>query len=592
MMSRGFKIGLIVFLTFLGLQDIYAQDQPELRATVSKSKVAKNGRLRVEFTVNRQGADHFKAPNFTNFRVISGPMSSIKQSWINGKSTYRQSYIYTVSPQKFGELSLGAAEIEFEGKILKSNRVKIQVVSEKEMPKDPNDPEYIAKENVHMVTMVSDKSPYVGEGIYVEYRLYFSENIGLSDAVPRNVPNYNGFWNEEIESKGFQLKYGDFNGEKYRYVTIKKSLLIPQRSGELIIDNMGVDISLQVPTNQADFFGNRLMNSLTKTFDTGKKIIRVKALPEEGKPLNFGGAVGDFDLSFTTDKKELKSNESLAVKVEISGMGNLKLFEIPEISVPNELELYAPERKEKVSNSTKGIKGSVYDEYTLVPQKGGRYTIPSVAFSYFDPEDKKYHELKSEDLFLTVNQGNSIQAISPGTSSVDKKEVISNDSFRYIATTTEFQDLKKEAFFGSSKFYIWLLLPMIAIPIGIFFGNARAARAADLSGAKRRRADRLAKKYLSEAKKKIKSKEEFYGALERALHNYLKAKLSVETTDISQDNIRLLLEEKQISSEAVDAFMQVFEDCEFARYTPITDLMIREEYDKAKEAISLIDKQL
>jgi hypothetical protein len=583
MILKGFKIGLIVLLSLIGLQDTYAQDQPELKATTSKSKVAKNGRLRLEFTVNRQGADHFKAPNFTNFRVISGPVTSIKQTWVNGKSTYRQSNIYIVSPEKFGELTVGAAEIEFEGEILKSNRLKIQVVSESEMPKDPNDPEYIAKENVHMVTIVSDKTPYVGEGIYVEYRLYFSENIGLADAVPRNVPNYNGFWNEEIENKGFQLKYGEFNGEKYRYVTIKKSLLIPQRSGELIIDNMGVDISLQVPTNRADFFGNRVMNSLTKTFDTGKKIIRVKALPEEGKPLNFAGAVGSFDLSFTSDKKELKSNESVAVKVEVNGIGNLKLFEIPEISVPNELELYAPERKEKVANSAKGIKGSLFDEYILVPQKGGRYKIPSISFAYFDPKDKKYHELKSEDLFLTVNQGNSIQAINPGASSVDKKQVIVNDSFRYIATTTQFQPLKREAFFGSSKFYIWLLLPMIAIPIGIFFGNARAARAADLSGAKRRRADRLAKKYLSEAKKKIKDKEEFYGALERALHNYLKAKLAVETTDISQENIRLLLEGKQINSEAIDGFMEVFKDCEFARYTPITDLMIREEYDKAKK---------
>jgi hypothetical protein len=297
-------------------------------------------------------------------------------------------------------------------------------------------------------------------------------------------------------------------------------------------------------------------------------------------------------LSFTSDKKELKSNESVAVKVEVNGIGNLKLFEIPEISVPNELELYAPERKEKVANSAKGIKGSLFDEYILVPQKGGRYKIPSISFAYFDPKDKKYHELKSEDLFLTVNQGNSIQAINPGASSVDKKQVIVNDSFRYIATTTQFQPLKRETFFGSSKFYIWLLLPMIAIPIGIFFGNARAARAADLSGAKRRRADRLAKKYLSEAKKKIKDKEEFYGALERALHNYLKAKLAVETTDISQENIRLLLEGKQINSEAIDGFMEVFKDCEFARYTPITDLMIREEYDKAKNAISLIDKQL
>ncbi|MGB0777647.1 MAG: BatD family protein [Flavobacteriaceae bacterium] len=582
------KLWFTFLFCFAAAWSIQAQEAA-LSATASKTKVAKNGRFRVEFTINKQGADHFKAPDFENFRVISGPMTSIKQSWVNGKSSYKQSYIYTLSPSKFGDLTIAPASIEYKGETFKSEPLKIQVVDEEDLPKNPNDPYYIAKENVHLVTRVSKKKPFVGEGIYVEYRLYFSQNIGLRDFNPTNIPNYDGFWHEEIDIKNAEVKTADYNGEPYRYVTLRKSVLIPQRSGTLVVDNMAVDIALQIPTDQADFFGNRLMKNINRSFNSGKKVINVQALPELGKPENFKGAVGSFKLFMSPNKTALKSNESVQIEVGVSGKGNLKLFETPEIVAPSELEVYAPEHFEKVKKGTSGLSGKVYDAYTIVPQKSGTYRISGVDFSYFDPKKKAYVSLESEDVLLKVSGGTSVAPIATG---VDKQEVVAVESLKYIETETLLQPREQESFFGSNKFYLLLLLPMLAIPLGIFIGKAREARRADVAGNKRRRADRLAKKYLSEAKKQIRNKNEFYIALERALHNYLKAILAVETADIEKENIKKLLSEKGVGQQEIDAFIQVFDDCEFARYTPITDSMMQEEYEKAKEAISQIDKQL
>ena len=579
---------VLSFLFFTFGLSLQAQDAPSLVATTSKSQVVKNGRVRVEFTINRQGGDDFKAPDFENFRVLSGPNSSISQSWINGKSSYKQSYVYLLSPTKFGDLTIGKASINLDGKTLESNTLSIQVVDQKDLPADPNDPNYIAEKSVHLVTTVSNKTPYVGEAIYVEYRMYFSQNVGLrQDMNFSNVPNYDGFWHEEVDIKGYGVKQTTFNGEPYRYVVLRKSVLIPQRSGTLLVDNLGLDISVQIPTDQVDYFGNRLINTVNRSFNSGKKTVKVKALPEAGKPVNFTGAVGDYKLIFKADKTELKSNETVTVDLGVSGSGNLKLFETPDLVAPSELEVYTPERKEKVKTGSKGISGKVYDTYTIVPQRAGNYKLPDVRFSYFDPKAKAYKSLESPEILITVTGGQSITAVTS-----DKQEVVTSNALQYIATKTTLVEVNPVSFVGSTSFYILLLLPMLAIPTGIIIGKARAARRADVAGNRRRRADRLAKKYLSEAKKHIKNKTLFYEALERALHNYLKAILGVETVDISKENIQNLLADKGVDNAAIQEFIQVFDDCEFARYTPITDLMMSQEFEKAKEAISQIDKQL
>lgn len=572
--------------------------QLEFTTKVSKNKLGVNQRLRVEFTINQQGADNFTPPNFKGFDVVGGPSQSVNQSWINGKSSYSQSYSYIVAPTRKGELTIGGASIEYKGAIVKSNSVKVAVVDAIELPKDPNDPDYIANQNVHLEAYVSNTKPYLGEGIYVEYRLYFSHNIAISDFDIKELPKFEGFWNQDIKIDEIRIKNGKYQGEDYRYFTIRKAVLIPQKSGDLYLEPLKTNLIIGVPTGRGDFFGNPITRNIRKSFATFKKKIKVKALPLKGKPAGFNGAVGDFDLKVTTSKESLKANESTQLKVSVAGKGNLKLFEIPKVITPQELEVYTPEHKENLKTSvsgTRGLKGEVFDQYTLVPQFKGKYKIPPVTFSYFNPKDKKYHTLVSDDVFVTVTEGkelisNSDQIVMQGAR---KKEIITaNKSFRYLQTNTQLASLDQVDFFKSNLFYLLLFLPMFAIPVAIVIGKKKKERANDLIGNRTRKADKLARKYLSQAKKQLGKKEAFYIALEKALHNYLKAKLQLETSEISKERISELLHTKEVDTETISSFIAVLNDCDFARYAPAISGMMEEKYAKAKEVITKLDKQL
>ena len=147
-------------------------------------------------------------------------------------------------------------------------------------------------------------------------------------------------------------------------------------------------------------------------------------------------------------------------------------------------------------------------------------------------------------------------------------------------------------FFGSTSFYIWLLCPLLLIPLAIVFRKRRDSLAGDVVGNKIRKANKLARKYLSAAKKELGNKESFYVALERALHNYLKAKLKIETSEFSKDKITELLTEKQIDDATVNSFIDLLKNCESARYSPFSNVQMQADYDKASEVISKMDKQL
>nr|WP_288954847.1 BatD family protein [uncultured Polaribacter sp.] len=589
-MKLKFYISIIITLLTVS---VVAQEA-ELTAKVSKNKLGVNQRLRIEFSINKQGGDHFSPPDFKNFKVVGGPSQSVSQSWINGKVSFSQSYTYIIQPKRKGEVNIGAASIKIGGKTIKSKPIKVIVLDAVELPKNPNDPNYIAQQNIHLVAEISKSRPYVGEGIYVEYRLYVSENINVYDYGVSEAPKYNGFWNQDIKMNGFPVKMGKYNGEDYRYVVMQKALLIPTKTGNLVLDPMKMDIVIGVPTGRADFFGNVITRNIRKEFSSAKKVIRPKSLPLEGKPENFTGAVGDFNFAVTLSKDILKSNESSQIKVGVTGKGNLKLFELPEVTTPVELEKYQPERKEKVRVSSSGISGTVSDLYTVVPQYKGKYKIPNVTFSYFNPKEEKYYTLSSEDLYVDVIEGKElITNTDKFDNSVQKQTVkLTGKNFRYIQTKSSFEALEKEDFFKSNLYYLLLLLPLIAIPVGVFIGKQNEARSNDIVGNKLRKANRLAKKYLSEAKKQLGNKEAFYEALERALHNYLKAKLGIETTDISKEKITQILKDKNVDETTKKQFIDVLKSSDFARYTPITDTEMEAEFDRAKEVIVQLDKQL
>ncbi len=588
--SMELKKYISIYFIFCSL--LLFSQEAELSVSVSKNKLGLNQRLRVEFSINKQGADNFTPPKFSNFKVIQGPSQSVSQSWINGKVSFSQSYTYIIKPKRKGELIIEPASIDINGGTINSKMMKIIVLDPVEIPDNPNDPNYIAEQNIHLVAEISKSSPYVGEGIYVEYRLYVSENVSVYDTSVTEAPQYNGFWNQEIKIDGFPVKMGKYNGENYRYIVLQKALLIPTKSGRLAIDPMKMDIVIGVPTGRADFFGNVMTKNIKKEFSSAKKVIIPKDLPLEGKPEDFTGAVGNFDFEVTLSKDALKANESSQIKVAVSGKGNLKLFELPTVETPAELEKYQPERKENVKVATNGLSGSVTDTYTVVPQYKGKYKIPSVNFSFFDPNTKKYNTISTEDLYVNVLEGKEITTVDNKTDVEKRTVTLTGKNFRYIQTKTDFSTKETTDFFKSNLFYALLFLPLLLIPIGIIIAKNNDKRNSDVIGRKQRRAEKLAKKYLSEAQKQLGKKEAFYEALERALHNYLKAKLNVETADISKDRITQLLNNRKVEKSTINQFIDVLKASDFARYTPVTDTEMKAEFERAKQVIVQLDKQL
>lgn len=589
----------LVFFTFLIATASFAQEV-RLIAKVSKKTLGENQRLRLSYEINNQDVDDFKLPNFKNFKVVQGPNQSVSNSYniINGKvqSSFKKTYTYILEPRRKGVFTLPAASITYEGDKIESNTITIKVVDPVDIPADPNDPSYLANQNVKMLVTVSKETPYVGEPIYAEYRLYVNQ-MGINGFNVDTPPNYEGFWSQNIENKNPRFKEGEYNGEVWQYAVLHKVLLIPQSNGSLNINPMSADVVVGVPTGRANFFGDMITRNVNLKLSSKLKKIKVKPLPLEGKPMDFTGAVGDYNFDVATSRDVFKANESAQIKVKVSGKGNLKLFEIPTIKTPKELEVYEPERKEKVSTASSGLRGSIEEAHTVVPQYKGKFIIPATSFSYFNPKDEKYHTIASNEIVLNVTEGKELvtgatEDYSKGNNVIKQLVNGTGDDFRYIKTTTLLTTIEKEDFFKSRWFYILLLLPVVAIPLGVFASKKQRELSKDISRNKTKRADKLTRKYLTSAKKELGNKETFYASLEKALHNYLKAKLSVETTDISKWKIEELLMKRGVSKEVITQFLNVFEACDFARYAPSSDEKMKEDFNKAKKAITLIDKNL
>ncbi|TYA74343.1 BatD family protein [Seonamhaeicola marinus] len=583
----------IAVLLFLLISSV-ALAQVKFDSKVSKSKLGVNERLRVDFTMNEDG-DNFNPPSFSNFTVIGGPNQSVSNSWVNGVRTYNKTYSYFLAPKKRGTFTIGQATIEIKGETYKTTPKKIEVTAAVDIPKDPNDPNYIASKNIHLVAEVSNANPYLNEAITVLYRIYISPEIAADNLNEIDTPRYNDFWSNNLDAQNEKVTNTQYKGEDYRTLLYKKVVLYPQKTGKLEIEPLSLNVSLRVPTNRRDIFGSRLMARVNRTVSAGKRVITVKPLPEEGKPVDFTGAVGDFNLDVSASKTELDATESLQVKVNVKGKGNLKLFKLPKISLPSSLEVYEPEHSEKVRTNLSGMSGSISDSYTVVPQFKGKYPIPSISFSYFDLKTKSYKRLSSEEIVINVLNGPASTTASTDNSAVanvNKQAVVANsDQFSFIKTKSGFQSMTTSHFFKTGTFWSLLLLPFLAIPLAIIIRKKKASRDADVHGNRIRKADRLAKKYLSNAKKSLGQKEAFYIALEKALHNYLKAKLHIETSDFSKDKFISLLKGKQVEDNVITDFIGIIENCELARYTPIDNVTMQEDYDKAAKTISLIDKQ-
>lgn len=584
----------LIYILCFGLT-MFSQAQVKFTAEASREKLGMNERLRVEFTMNQNG-DDFIPPDFAGFRKIAGPNQSVSQSWINGKSTFQKSYTFFLQPLKRGKLSIGQAQVSIEGQVYKTSPIDIEVTAAVDKPSLSGEatPQTQALEGIHLVAEVSDNSPYLNQGIYVVYKLYVSPSTDIRNWRALDNPKYENFWSQSIDTDKLEVKNGEFAGKPYRYVELRKTILYPQKTGKLTIEPLTLSIGVEVPTNRRDLFGRRLYETVDKTYSAKTRTINVKSLPEENKPASFTGAVGRFDFSVTVDKNKLQAMESLQAEVKLNGQGNLSLFELPSLVAPQNTEIFEPEKQDNIRTNAKGMYGTKRNTYTLVPQKAGKQVIPSIEFSYFDPDQEVYVTKTSTNISLEVDPNTSPNTTNANGGSSNNTNFINtpDEHFSFIKLDTELIPINQKRFYKSTVFWILSFSALALFPFFLIFAKIQNRSGPSQTDKNLKKANKLAKKYLSEAKSHLNDSKTFYLSLEKALHNYLKAKLRITTSELSKDKIEELLEQKSAKEEDIISFLELLKNCEMARYSPLSKSEINQDYQQAKNTLAQLDKSL
>ncbi len=581
---------LFVYISFLFFLNI-SFSQVKFEAEVSKTKLGVNENLRVDFKMNKDG-DNFNPPSFNGFRVVGGPNQSVSNSWINGVRTFSKTYSYFLTPEKKGNYTIGQASIEIDGDIYKTLPVKVQVTEAVESSLSPGSPSSVVDDDIELSIEISKSNPYLNEPISVEFKLLFNPKINVTNLGEIDNPEFKNFWSQNIKIPRLEIKSTSYKGQRYNYVTWKKALLFPQKAGDLELLPLTLDVTIDVPTNRRDFFGNTIYTQTSKKVASRKRIIKVKNFPENGKPESFNGAVGNFDISLNSSKSQLKATESFQLEFKVNGNGNLKLFSLPEIIVPSSLEKYAPEFKEKINTSLSGMNGEISNVYTIVPQYQGKYPIPPVEFSFFNPKTEQYVTLYSNESIVDVLDGptrlseSNVQASNPVSNSIT-----STDQFNFIKLSSDFIQINRKNIIDSKKILFTLfLIPIIILVLAIIYFNLRNKKVSE-NILKSRDADLLARQYLNNAKIDMSNKDSFYASLENALFNFIKSKYLIEREDFSKDRLKNILEKDKISDNIIEDLIDIINSCELARYTPTTPEGMDQDYEKAVKVISNFDKR-
>jgi len=566
----------IFFILFLLPLCVTAQEVQFL-VKVNRNLMTTDDNLQLNFVYNADGK--FTPPDLSAFKIFSGPNrgSSSNFSIING--TYSESKSFTVTylvrPNKEGEITIGPATLDVNGKKYKTNSLKITVSKGNTGQTDGN---ISNKKPVFTVISLSKNKVYKGEHLVATYKLYTRYNRILEYDL--DIPIQNGFWAQEIDpgKKGWGSYVENVNGIDYAVAVLKKEILYPNAYGKFTLKPFDLMVVLQLNFWESERFD---MKSNTP-------VIEVMALPANA-PAGFNGAVGQFEMEESISKTELTANDGVDLTIKIKGNGNLKLFENLKIDVPNGIDPYDPDVKDKFSVTEGGTSGTKEYKYLFIPRKGGDYTLGPIHFSYFDPEAKSYKTLSTPAYKLKVEKSADEASAELSASNPDM-EVVDTD-IRYLHDYTNDEKNKNDFLFGSPAFILGITLTPLAFFILLFARKKKDKSDEDLANERMKKANRFAVSKLQHAKTRLDAGDisGFYAETLRALDGYISDKLRMPVSSMSKENISVTMQQKNISEKDIQSFLFLLETCEMARYGTIQSGKEKEIYNTSVELIHHIE---
>ncbi len=456
----------------------------------------------------------------------------------------------------------------------------------------------ISNNDLFVTASVNKTRVYEQEAILLTYKIYTSVDLRAFDNI--KLPDFKGFHSQEIELPN-NRKWGleHYKGRNYQSTIYRQFVLFPQQTGKLTIDAARFDASIAVVSNQsidpfdAFFNGGRNFVEVKKSLFTPKLTIDVQSLP--AKPSNFSGGVGEFDITSSVNASNIKTNEAITIKLVISGTGNLKLLTNPEVKFPEDFEIYDSKTENKFRLTNAGLSGSKVIEYLAIPRNPGDYKIPAIEFTYFDIKSQSYKTLKTEDYQIHVEKGTG-DATQTVVNFSNKEELkVLNEDIRFIKQNDVVLVPRGQFFFGTFVYWMLYIVPLIIFIILFIIYRKQIAANANVARVRIRKANKVAVKRLKLSRKFLSAnqKNEFYDEALKALWGYVSDKLNIPVSRLSKDNVEDELRNYGVSDELIKDFLDVLNNCEFARFAPSEmNLSMNKIYEEALAIISKMENSI
>ena len=604
------KILSILFVCTIAV--IAVAQEVEFKAS-APAQVIMGQPFQLVYQVNHRAKD-LRAPEFVDFDYIAGPFTaqSSTTSFVNGKRThiFNMSYTYTLMSNKEGTFTIPAATIMIDGKQYTSNGVRITVLPPDQPTSAPTNNTNVtsqaqsqntnvATENLFLRTLVSKTKVHEQEVILLTYKLYFV-NVDVAQFTNNTrLPEFKGFLKQDLEMGEIQTELEHYNGRNYQTAVLYRTLLFPQRSGDIVIEPAQFEAVLRV-RNRAqvrsifdEFFDS--YTTATKALTAPGVTIQVSSLPA-GKPAGFSGGVGQFSISSNISNTQLQANEAVTLTLVIQGAGNMKLLKTPVVDWPEGFEVYDPKVTNNFKNTTAGVSGTKVVEYLAIPRAGGTYVIPPVEFSYYDVEEDAYRTLTTEEYTLTIARGTGEESSATVVNTYVQKEDIQQlgNDIRYIQTN-ELSSLASSPHrlitFGSIAFWLCYILPAILAAVLFIIFRKQIKENADITRVRYKKANKVVQRRLKAAEQLLRQnkKEAFFEEIERAAWTYLSDRLSIPTAQLNKENIAQILSNKGMSENLVKDVLHVLTTAEFARYTPTSDHAMQDIYNDTTKIINQLE---
>lgn len=573
-------------------------------------------RFNVVFVVEGENSpSDFSWTPSDDFSLVWGPQkgTSTSISIMNGKTTKttQSSYTYILQAKQTGSFTIPSATAKVKGKEIRSNPVTVKVVdngskggqqpqassgSGSSSAQQQNQQAQTSDADIFMRLTLSRNSVVVGEPVTATLKIYHRANlVGFENA---KFPTFKGFWSQEVEApSNVEFQREEVNGTVYNSALLRRWVIIPQKAGDVTIDPAEIVCLVNVQRRRStgsifdDFFGSDYATVRQRVY-TSSPTLHVAALPA-GAPASFGGGVGEFTVKARISKDTLSTHDAASLVVTVSGKGNIALLEAPKLNFPPDFEVYDV----KSTTSGSATSGSKTFEYPFIPRSHGDFTIAPVKYSYYDVKARQYRTAQTDSLRLSVKKAAGSTAVQDsGTTLVVERKGVKNlgEDIRFIRSKTTLGGAKK-LFIDSIGYIVGVVLMLLAaLAFWLGFREA-AARRADIAGTLSRKATKQALKRLSQAKEFLQKDlyTAFYEELHRSLLGFVGDKLSMDMSQLSKENISSALIAKAVPENVVADFVDLIDQCEYARYSPDADHeAMNAHYEKAVSTITAIDSYM